>query len=178
VLKGGALLGLLFKVGETSLLLSPREARARQAVFTELSPSEQRTLEALGEILLPGSAIAGLAHFVDHQIAAPHGDCLLMARALDIPAPIARFYRAALGAVDLAAQHAFSVAFPDAAPAQRQLLVEQMALSDPSGWQGPPAPFVFYLLRSDAIDVCYGTPDAYARLGVPYMPHLLPVTPW
>ena len=46
------------------------------------------------------------------------------------------------------------------------------------GWQGPPGPFVYLLLRSDAVDVVYGTMDGYAALGFPYMPHIAPTRSW
>jgi hypothetical protein len=46
------------------------------------------------------------------------------------------------------------------------------------GWQGPRAPFVYFLLRTDAVDVVYGTMDGYAKLGVPYMPHIAPTRSW
>ena len=32
--------------------------------------------------------------------------------------------------------------------------------------------------RSDAVDVVYGTPEGFAKLGVPYMPHIMPPTSW
>jgi hypothetical protein len=46
------------------------------------------------------------------------------------------------------------------------------------GWQGPGGPFVYLLLRSDAVDVVYGTMDGYAGLGIPYMPHIAPTKRW
>ena len=47
--------------------------------------------------------------------------------------------------------------------------------SDPARrWQGPPGPLVYTVLRSDAVDVVYGTVEGYEALGVPYMPHILP----
>jgi len=30
------------------------------------------------------------------------------------------------------------------------------------------------MVRSDAVDVVYGTVEGFERLGVPYMPHILP----
>ena len=38
------------------------------------------------------------------------------------------------------------------------------------GWQGPARAFVYFLLRSDAVDVVYGTMEGYASLGIPYRP--------
>ena len=44
--------------------------------------------------------------------------------------------------------------------------------------QGPASPFVFGVLRSDAVDVVYGTMEGYAALGIPYMPHIAPTQKW
>src|SRR5437762_2625990 len=46
------------------------------------------------------------------------------------------------------------------------------------GWQGPAGAFVYFVLRSDAVDVVYGTLDGYAALGIPYMPHIAPLKRW
>ena len=53
-----------------------------------------------------------------------------------------------------------------------------MRLNKVEGWQGPPGPFVYLVLRSDAVDVVYGTMDGYAALGIPYMPHIAPEKRW
>jgi hypothetical protein len=37
---------------------------------------------------------------------------------------------------------------------------------------------VYFLLRTDAVDVVYGTMEGYAQLGVPYMPHIAPARSW
>jgi len=47
-----------------------------------------------------------------------------------------------------------------------------------AGWDGPPAGFIYFVLRSDAIDVLYGTPEGFERLGVPYMAHIQPPAGW
>lgn len=44
-----------------------------------------------------------------------------------------------------------------------------------TGWQGPGGSSVYLVLRSDAVDVVYGTMDGYEALGIPYMPHIAPV---
>jgi hypothetical protein len=46
-----------------------------------------------------------------------------------------------------------------------------MRQSKLDGWKGPTAGFVYFLLRSDAVDVVYG-------LGVPYQPHIAPTRSW
>ena len=45
-------------------------------------------------------------------------------------------------------------------------------------WHGPAQSFVYATLRNDAVDVVYGTVAGFARLGVPYMPHILPERSW
>jgi len=45
-------------------------------------------------------------------------------------------------------------------------------------WQGPPAGQVYFVLRSDAVDVVYGTMEGYESLGVPYLPHIAPDRRW
>jgi len=178
VLKGGSLLTLLYSIDGIATLLSPREAHTKAVALQALSPVECRTLEAIGEVLLPGARSAGLAEYVDYQLSINFGDCLLAARVVDVAPPLAAFYRAALASIDAAAKRTMGSVFATL-PAEAQIVfVKTMATSDPPGWDGPPAPLVFYLLRSDAIDVCYGTAEAYERLGVPYMPHLLPGTAW
>ena len=45
----------------------------------------------------------------------------------------------------------------------------------------PPATcssYVLFVLRADALDVTYGTPEGFEALGIPYMAHIMPETPW
>lgn len=178
VLKGGSLLALTFSIGGASALLTPRQAHAKGVVLSVLNADERDTLESVGEVLLPGAKEAGLAEFVDHQLTVPYGDCLLTARSLDVTAPVSAFYRAALEAIRHAARAAGATRFSALAPAQQVALVKQMSSGQPPGWQGPLAAFAYFVLRSDAIDVCYGTVEAYTRMGVPYMPHITPERAW
>jgi hypothetical protein len=46
------------------------------------------------------------------------------------------------------------------------------------GWKGPPGGFVYFLLRSDAVDVVYGTVAGYKSLDIPYMAHIEPKRSW
>jgi len=56
--------------------------------------------------------------------------------------------------------------------------VDLMRQNKIDGWQGPAGPFVYLILRSDAVDVVYGTMEGYAALGIPYMPHIAPEKRW
>ena len=39
--------------------------------------------------------------------------------------------------------------------------------------------FLFYMcLRSDAVDIVYGTPEGFRKLNIPYMQHIMPPEGW
>ena len=79
-------IGLLsFYIAGCEVELTPEQARQQKVPFQVLNPDEVRTLEAFGETLLPGSAAAGLAHFIDHQLNASPQDQLLMIKYLGRP---------------------------------------------------------------------------------------------
>ena len=169
---------LAVHIGGVLQWLTPRQARAGQSPLRILSASERTCLEALGDTLLPGAAEAGLAHFVDHHLSVPAPDCLLLVRYLDVPPPFAAFYRDGLAALDAVAMGSHGNGFEKISPDQRTALVEVMSREDPAGWAGPPAPFFYYVLRSDAVDVVYGTEAGFKLLNIPYLAHIPPPTPW
>jgi hypothetical protein len=168
----------LFLVGGTTLRLTPAEARRRGADFRVLDPQQVATLEALGEILVPGARAAGLAHFVDSQLAVDANDSLLIARAFNVEPPYRRFYADALAAVERLSERRHGRNFAALAEREAVALVREMSAGTPDSWSGPPAPLVYVVLRSDAVDVAYGTVAGFARLGVPYLPHILPPAAW
>ena len=149
-----------------------------QAIVRLLPAREAETLEALGETLVPGARDAGIAHFIDQQLSVPPEEALLEARIMNVRPPYANFYHAALAAIDRAAAAQADQRFAWLpADAQREFvnLMRQNKLSD---WQGPPAGFVYFLLRSDAVDVVYGTVEGYEALGIPYQAHIMPLKRW
>ncbi len=179
LLKGAAAGALAFSVGGAEVLLTPRAARAQGIALRTLSAEQAAILDALGETLVPGARAAGISHFIDQQISIPPEEALLEARILNVRPPYANFYRAALGAVDRASQAAHGGrAFAQLNEAEQRNFVDSMRQNKLEGWQGPPGPFVYLLLRSDAVDVVYGTMDGYAALGIPYMPHIAPSKRW
>lgn len=176
---GAAGLGLiLWRGGGAEEWLSPREARARGHAPGTLAPAEIETLEAFAEVLLPGAREAGVAAFVDHHLTVPAAESLLMIRYLDVPPPYADFYRAGLAALDAYARAAAGAPFHRLAAPRAAELVGAIAQQPPPGWRGPPSPLVYFTVRADAVDVVYGTEAGFARLGVPYQPHIPPPTPW
>jgi hypothetical protein len=166
-------------VGGTQILLSPREAQAQNIPFRTLTPPQAEALEALGETLVPGAQAAGISQFVDQQLSIPPEEALLEARILNIRPPYANFYRAALGAIDRASRaNNNDRGFTQLSMSERRDFIDQIRQNKVAGWQGPAGPFVYLVLRSDAVDVVYGTVDGYAALGIPYMPHIVPAKRW
>jgi hypothetical protein len=154
-LKGASMGMLAFTVGGADILMTPGEARARAVPFRMLNAEEAETLEALGETLVPGARAAGVAHFIDHQVSVTPGEALLEARIVNVKPPFT--------ALSAAEQHDF---------------IDQLRQNKIGGWQGPPAGLVYFVLRSDAVDVVYGTMEGYESLGVPYLAHIAPDKRW
>jgi hypothetical protein len=178
-IKGAALGALAFTVGGVEVMLTPSEARAQGVPLRTLTAEQAATLDALGETLVPGAKQAGITNFVDQQISGPAEEALLEARILNVKPPYANFYRAALGAVDRASQALNGGRrFAQLNEAEQRDFVNNMRQNKVEGWQGPAGGFVYFLLRSDAVDVVYGTMEGYAVLGIPYMPHIAPTKRW
>ena len=177
-MKGAAVGTFVFAVSGGEVLLTAREARAQAIPLKVLTADEQAALEALGDTLLPGARDAGIAHYVDQQLRVEPGECLLVARTLGVIPPHADFYRAALGGLDKACLKLHGAKFAALAPGKQHDFVDQMRQKNPDAWSGPPSPFFYFVTRNDAVDVYYGTVEGFERLGVPYMPHIVPAKNW
>lgn len=179
----GTGLGLLsFTAGGSAVLLSPREARAKGADFKVLSAGEVELLEAFGEALAPGAREHGIAHFVDQQLSVDANDALLMIKYFNVPPPYADFYRAGLAALDGYSRSTHGKPFTDLNGQETIAVIDALVATlgggTPEGWEGPPAVLVYFAVRADAVDVVYGTAEGFDRLGVPYMPHIVPPEKW
>lgn len=173
----GSVLCLSFSVGGATLMLTPQQARAQRVKLRTLKPEQVQVLEALAEALAPGSVEAGVTHFIDHQLAADPAECLLIAKYLQAPTPYAAFYAAGLNTAQTMAERRFRKALVALEADTLDSLVREMAKPG-AVVEGFPI-FLFYLcLRSDAVDVVYGTPQGFKRLNVPYMQHILPPEAW
>src|SRR5262245_10293020 len=97
----GAGIGVLaFSVGGVEVLLKPSEARAQGVPLKVLNAGEAKSLEAVGDALVPGARNAGVAHFVDQQCSVPPHEALLSLRIANSAPPFVNFYRAALIEID------------------------------------------------------------------------------
>lgn len=178
LLKSAAFGLFAFTIGGAEMLLSPAEARSRGAAFAKLSLDEAALLEAFGDALVPGARAAGIAHFVDANLARPHHESLLTARYLDVLPPHDTFYKAGLAALDAASRAVLGAPFTGVPAAAAKPLIAAMLPGTIAPWQGPPPPLFYLAVRSDAADLVYGTRAAFARMQVPYMAHIEPPTDW
>ena len=167
-----------FSVGSKIAWLTPAQAQAQGVALKLLTDTQAAVLNHYGDALVPGAAKAGLAHFIDHQLAAPAPDNLLMIRYLGILPPFDNFYQSGAAALDAAAQARVGVGFAALDAAAAAALVADVARATPEGWQGPPPPFFHFVLRADALDVVYGGEQGAEALGMPYMAHITPPHPW
>jgi hypothetical protein len=176
--KGAGLGALAFTVGGVEMMLTPGQARAQNVPFRMLKGPEVATLDALGETLAIGAREGGISHFVDQQLSVEPAYALLSIRVTEARPPYVNFYRAALGGVDRASLALHKQNFAELSPAQQHDFVDRLRQDKLDNWQGPSQASVYLTLRNDAIDVAYGTVEGFARLGVPYMPHIVPTTRW
>ena len=184
-LKQGGLTVAALGLAGGPLVIPPGQARAMGAEFKVLSGSEVAALDAVAEVLLPGAAEAGVAHFIDDQLAKDPNEALLMGRFLQVAPPYARFYQGSLAALDGYCESSQGKVFADLdEETQRQVVGSLFRLTehgnpvDPEGWLGPPAALVYLCLRSDAVDVVYGTQAGFKALNIPYMAHIVPPMEW
>lgn len=171
-------LTLSFAIAGSSLLLSPEQAYAKKLPFSNLTAKEVDVLEAVCELLLPGAKQAGVAHFVDHQLGEDPNDCLLALKYFNYPPPFADFYRAVLSAMSALSQTMYGKEVSALNEDEGEKFIEAIRDKNPQGWQAPPAPLAYIAIRNDAVDVVYGTPEGFEKLGVPYMEHILPPEGW
>jgi len=178
-LQGSGILLSYVLAGET-LLLTPRAAHAAQLPYEVLKADEAETLEGLCDAMVPGARAAGIAHYIDKQLAqAPMGDSLLMLKYLGVPAADFRgFYGAVLASARKLAQARHDRTWRELDETQAGALLAEIAGDKAPGWEGPPASFAFFVLRADACDVVYGTEAGFAKLGIPYMAHISPAQAW
>jgi hypothetical protein len=176
--KGVALGALAFTVGGSTVMLTAREARAVNVPFRLLKANEAETIESMGEALVPGAREAGVAHFIDQQIAGSPDEALLNARIMNIKPPFENLYRGMVKAIEGYSEKAHGMKFSMLSPSGKHDFINAMRTNKVEGWQGPPGPLVYAVLRSDAFDVVYSTMDGYEMLGVPYMPHIAPERRW
>ncbi len=163
-------------LGGGYVMLNREEAEVRGAAFAGLDDTEQAILAGLGSALVPRAAEFGLVDFLDHHLALEPAKSLAAIRYLDIAPPYADFYRICLAQIHKGILAGAIV--PDVGSPRWDEVISFLAGGADDKWQGPPAPLFLFVLKLDAMDVAYGTPEGFERLGVDYMPHIEPEAAW
>ena len=171
-------LTLTYTVAGTTLMLTPREAYARDVPFSILNHTEVEVLETICEHLVPGARENGVAHFVDRQLSLDPNDSLLFIKSFNIQPPYSEFYRSALAEVNRYSEMVYGNSITRLSQADAVTLIESLRDGNVPGWNGPPPPLVYHALRNDAVDVVYGTMEGFADLGIPYLAHIEPPRAW
>ena len=159
--------GSFLVLGER-LTLTPAEATELGFTSEVLSTEQLSAIETVAEHIVPGSHRAGIAAYIDSQLNAGEHSLL-----------IGKY----LG-VDTSGQIAFyeNLAHNLVAALRTEQSIQEIVgalWSDSLGtWEGPPSSYMLFVLRADALDVTYGTPKGFEALGIPYMAHIMPETPW
>jgi hypothetical protein len=95
-----------------------------------------------------------------------------------MPPPFANFYRAALTEIDRQCNAKHGKPFAELAAAEQSAFIGDMRQGKHADWKGPPQQRIFGIFRDDGVDVVYGTVEGFERLGIPYLPHILPKARW
>src|SRR5262249_2330878 len=135
--------------------ISPAQARARGLALRTLSAAQGQTLEAWGDVLLPGASAAGIAHYVDDQLR--RDNPLLCLKYMDYEGSYHEFYSQGLAALERYSRTRYHQPFSELVLEQRVTLVRELSQTTPPHWSGPPAPLFYFATRNDAVDVVYGT---------------------
>ena len=165
-------------IGGRKVLMSPHEAHEIGVWTSVLTPREAQILGHLGDALVPGALGAGIVPFVDSQLAADPNDSLLIARYFGVAPPYEAFYSTSLQALENLAKAVFNVSFVDLSSDRVRELALELLNGSSKAWQGPPSPLFYQCVRSDAVDVVFGTPAGFETLGIPYREHIMPLRKW
>ena len=148
--------------------LTPAQAAELKFTPEVLTQPELGAIEAVAEQLVPGATEAGIAPYLDAQLRAGKHS-LLIGKYLGVDISTQTdFYRSL--AVNL--QNALQTDLSTSA------VVGALWSDTQPDWEGPPASYMLFVLRADALDVMYGTPQGFEALGIPYMAHIMPEQPW
>jgi len=142
-----------------------------------LSKGEAATYGTWCDVLAIGAAKAGVAFFVDKYLAEPFPDSLLLIRYLQNP-PFTDFYLGGIAGIDQESEARYSKPFVTLDDARKKSVVEAAVTSSTIAWTTPNPNFFYFVSRSDAVDVVYGTVAGFRDLRIPYLPHIRPRQPW
>jgi len=166
---------------------SPAGEALKRAGRNPRPPTEPRVLtvqeaavyDAWCNQLAPGAGEAGVSRYLDAQLATPRDEAFLFLRVLANP-PFEGFYRQGIAGIEQETRARFGgdASYTALDHSRQRDLIDAAAADRTRVWKAPPPSFFFFVSRADAIDVAYGTEAGFRRLGVPYIAHIRPPTPW
>ena len=144
-----------------------------------LTADEAAIYDAWCEQLAPGAGQAGVSRYLDAQLAAPQTDAALLLRVLANP-PFEAFYRQGIAGIEQEVREHFGgdATFLSLSDTQRREVIDAAAADATVAWKAPSPSFFYFVSRAAAVDVAFGTEAGFRRLGVPYLAHIRPPTPW
>lgn len=145
--------------------------------YRTFSATQADTYAAWCDLLANGAREAGVARFVDTYISGSYGDCLLLLRFFK-DSPLGDFYLAGIGGIDRESHARFGKAFVSLERDKQLTIVEAAAQSKTQAWAEPDPNFFYFISRSDAVDVVYGTEQGFRDLDFPYLAHIAPAPAW
>ncbi|WP_170759077.1 gluconate 2-dehydrogenase subunit 3 family protein [Ruegeria lacuscaerulensis] len=157
-----------------------RNAEAKtveQTSFKLFTQNEAEVLAAWCNVIVSGAQQAGVAQFVDQSLSGDQASSLLLLRYLNAN-NMADFYRKGILGIDTESRSRFGFPFLQLTGSQRKEMIAAAVASKMQVWRDPDPNFFYFISRSDAVDVVYGTQAGFADLGIPYLAHIPPPKPW
>ncbi|WP_298852009.1 gluconate 2-dehydrogenase subunit 3 family protein [uncultured Ruegeria sp.] len=148
-----------------------------QTSYKRLTHSDADVLAAWCDVIVSGARPAGVANFIDQSLSGDPASSLLLLRYLKA-SDMADFYRKGIIGIETESHHRFGVPFLQLAQHQQKEMIEAAVASNMQVWHDPDPNFFYFISRSDAVDVVYGTEAGFADLGIPYLAHIPPPKPW
>jgi len=144
-----------------------------------LTVREAAVYDAWCDQLAPGAAQAGVSDYIDAQLAAPRDEAFLFLRLLANP-PYDEFYRLGIAGIEQETRARFGVdaSYTELDHSRQRELIEATAADMTRVWKAPAPSFFFFVSRADAVDLVYGTEAGFRRLGLSYVAHIRPPSPW
>lgn len=142
-----------------------------------LSKHEAKVYDAWCNVLAIGAKKAKVSRYLDKYLSSPVEESLLFLRYLNNP-PMDAFYLTGIAGIEAESASHFSKSFLKLDKTEKKFIVDLAAKASTTVWTNPPPAFFYFVSRSDAVDVVYGTVKGFRKLKVPYQAHIRPPSRW
>ena len=145
--------------------------------YRTFSATQAETYATWCDLLANGAAQAGVARFVDKYISESYSECLLLLRFFK-DSSLGDFYLAGIGGIDRESNARFRKPFVSLGRDEQLTIIEAAKQRKTQAWTEPDPNFFYFISRSDAVDVVYGTELGFRDLDFPYLAHIAPAPAW